>query len=294
MAPSATRALFGLVLLIGGANFVAVRYSNAELDPFWGAALRFVLAGVIFVLIALTLRLPWPRGKTLRLTMLYGFFSFALSYALMYWALVQVTAGLASVVLALVPLVTPLLAAAQRLEPLNRRALVGAVVALTGILWMTLGDSGLVVPLSGLLAMLAASITIAQSVILSKKVSANHPIMNNAVGLAVAAPLLLALSWIVGETWAIPSETSTIWAVTYLATVGSIGLFVGILLVVRQWTASATAYAFVLFPIVTLLLEAVLLDVPLTMRAVTGALLVMAGVWVGALMTTPRREPAPV
>jgi drug/metabolite transporter (DMT)-like permease len=139
--------------------------------------------------------------------------------------------------------------------------------------------------------MLAASMTIAQSVILSKKVSANHPIMNNAVGMAVAVPLLMALSLVVGETWAIPTETATIWAVAYLATVGSIGLFVCILLVVRYWTVSATAYAFVLFPIVTLLLEAVLLDVALTMRAITGALLVMTGVWIGALKT-PRPEPA--
>ncbi|MEX0865643.1 MAG: EamA family transporter [Acidimicrobiia bacterium] len=287
-ARAATLSLFIVVLVIGGSNFVAVRFSNEELEPFWGAALRFLLAGALFIVIALSLRLTWPRGRSLALTALYGFFSFTLSYALMYWALVQVTAGLAAVVLAIVPLVTPLLAAAQGLETLNRRAMGGAVLALAGILWMTVGDDGLVIPLGGLVAMLTASLTISQSVILSKRVSMNHPVMNNAVGLGVGAPLLLVVSLVAGESWVLPSEPPAIWAVAYLATVGSIGLFVALLLVIRQWTASATAYAFVLFPVVTLLLEAWLLDVPLTARSVIGAVVVMAGVWLGVLMPTSK------
>jgi hypothetical protein len=35
---------FLTLVLIGGANFVAVRFSNVELAPFWGAGSRFLLA----------------------------------------------------------------------------------------------------------------------------------------------------------------------------------------------------------------------------------------------------------
>jgi drug/metabolite transporter (DMT)-like permease len=284
-----TLGLFGAAVTIGGINFVAVRYSNQGLDPFWGAALRFSIAGALFVTIAIVLRIRWPRGRALGLTALYGVFSFTFSYALMYWALLQVTAGLAAVVLAIVPLVTALLASAQRLERLTSRTVGGAILAIGGILWITLGGGDVDLPLGGLIAMLLASLTIAQSVIISKRVSGNHPVMTNAVGMTVAAPLLLIISLIAGEQWSFPSEPQAFWAVAYLVTIGSVGLFSALLLVVRRWTASATSYAFVLFPVVTLIVEAVLLDVPLTVRGITGALLVMAGVWFGALMP---RSPA--
>ncbi|MGH8951452.1 MAG: DMT family transporter, partial [Acidimicrobiia bacterium] len=57
--------LFAVATTLGGANFLAVRFSNRDLDPFWGAGLRFTLAAGLFVIIALVLRLSWPRGRQL-------------------------------------------------------------------------------------------------------------------------------------------------------------------------------------------------------------------------------------
>lgn len=278
--------------MLGGGNFLAVRFSNTELPPFWGAGLRFAIAGLLFIGIVTVFRLPLPRGTQLRLTLVYGLFTFTFSYALMYWALVTVTAGMAAVILASVPLVTPLLAAVQRLEPLNRRALVGALVALGGIIWMTVGPEGLIMPLAALLAIAAAAFTISQSVIIGKRVAANHPAVTNAVGMTAGAATLMVISAAAGETWAIPQEPQARWAVIYLVTFGSVGLFVLMLMVMRRWTASATAYAFVLFPVVTMLLEAWLADEPLTVRGLTGAVVVMAGVWFGALAPSVR-SPLP-
>jgi drug/metabolite transporter (DMT)-like permease len=282
-----TLTLFFGAVLIGGANFLAVRFSNEELDPFWGAGLRFSLAGAIFVITALVMRLKWPRRHHLLLVSVYGFFTFTLSYALAYWALTQVTASLATVVFAVVPLVTPLLAAAQRLEALNVRNVVGAVGALLGMLWMTVSAEGLLLPLGGLVAMLLASVTVAQSAILGKRVSGYHPVMSNAVGMAVGAPLLLVISAIAGEVWAVPTQPKVVWSVAYLVVLGSVGLFVAFIFVYRGWTASAATYAFVLFPVVTLVLETWLTDEVLTVRNVTGALIVMSAVWFGAL--APRK-----
>ena len=166
---------------------------NQELPPFWGAGFRFGLAALLFIGLSLMLRLEWPRGRTLALTAAYGLFTFTLSYALMYWALTQMNAGMAAVVLATVPLVTPLLAAAHRLETLDRRALFGAAVAFAGIVWMTVGAEGLVVPAGAVVATAIAALTIGESIIISKLISGNHPAINNAVGMAVGAPLLLAI-----------------------------------------------------------------------------------------------------
>jgi drug/metabolite transporter (DMT)-like permease len=289
-----TLAAFAAAVTIGAGNFVAVSFSNRELDPFWGAALRFGLAALIFVAIALALRLTWPRGRLLALTVVYGALSFAAFYALMYWALVRVSAGVATVVMAVVPLLTVLLAAAQGLERLRWRSAVGALLACAGILWMTLGPREVVLPLTALAAMLTASVCVAQAVILGKRIADNHPAMTNAVGMLVGTVGLLALSVVAGETWALPQRTEVIVAVAYLVTLGSAGLFVLVLLIVRRWTASATSYMFVLFPVVTLLLDAWLADVPVTVEAATGAALVMAGVWFGALSPGARAAALPV
>lgn len=286
---SLTLAAFAAAVTLGGANFIAVRFSNQELQPFWGAALRFGAAALLFVIIALAMRLRWPRGRELGLIAWYGALAFAGTYALMYWALVQVTAGVATIVLAIVPLVTLLLAAAQGLDRLTLRGVVGALLALVGIAWMTLGPQQIMVPLGALAAMLAAALTIGQSIIVGKRLSASHPVMINAVGMTVGAALLLAVSAAAGEAWVLPRRAETVWAVGYLVTLGSVGLFVLVLLVVRRWTVSATSYMFVLFPVATLALGAWLASEPVTAQAIVGAALVMLGVWFGALSLGARR-----
>lgn len=287
-----TMGLFAMAVTLGGANFLGVRVSNRELDPLWGAGLRFGVAAVLFAAIALWLRLPVPRGRMLALTMAYGVMTFGLFYALMYWALTVVTAGSATVVLAVVPLVTTLLAVVHRLERLHPRALLGSVLALSGIAWMSIGPSGMVLPAAALAAMAAAALCVGESVILGKRISGNHPAMTNAVGLATGAVVLLALSAGAGESWVLPSQGSVVLAVAYLVTLGSVGLFVLTLLVIRAWTPSATSYMFVLFPVVTMVLESVLTGEPVTLRGTVGAALVMAGVWFGALAGA-RGRPAP-
>lgn len=285
---------FVVAVILGGANFIAVRFSNRELDPFWGAALRFGLAAILFVLIALSLRLRWPRRGQLVLTAAYGSLAFAISYALLYWTLVRVTAGVAVVVLAIVPLTTALLAAAQGLERLSFRGVVGSFLALLGISWITFAPGDAVLPLSALVAMLVAALSIGESIILGKRVSGNHPAMTNAVGMTVGTLLLLAFSALAGESWVWPRQAEVLWSVAYLVLLGSVGLFVLVLLVVRRWTASASSYMFVLFPVVTMGLGAWLADEPVTGHAVVGAALVMIGVWFGALSPAARRVAAPL
>jgi DME family drug/metabolite transporter len=158
---------------------------------------------------------------------------------------------------------------------------------------MVLGSQALTAPYSAVLAMLVATLAIGQSIILGKRLSGNHPVITNAVGMAIAALLLLTLSASVNEAWALPRQPDVAAALAYLVTLGSAGLFVLVLLVVRKWTASASSYMFVLFPVVTLALAAWLVREPITLPAVIGAALVMAGVWFGALSAPKQQLPPP-
>jgi drug/metabolite transporter (DMT)-like permease len=58
----ATFAAFAGIVVLGGFNAVAVRFSNRELEPFWGATLRFALAAVVLFGVVVWRRVPLPRG----------------------------------------------------------------------------------------------------------------------------------------------------------------------------------------------------------------------------------------
>jgi drug/metabolite transporter (DMT)-like permease len=60
-------------------------------------------------------------------------------------------------------------------------------------------------------------------------------------------------------------------------------LFFLVLFVIARWTASATAYAFVLFPVVAVAAGALLEGQRVSLTFLAGTALVMVGVYVGAL-----------
>jgi len=116
-----TLAAFAGTVVLGSANIVAVRFSNRELEPLWGAGVRFVIASSVLCTIGLVTRRPFPRGISLRGAVSFGLFAFTGAYALFYLGAVRVSAGTVGVIMALVPLLTLLLAAAQRIERFSWR-----------------------------------------------------------------------------------------------------------------------------------------------------------------------------
>jgi drug/metabolite transporter (DMT)-like permease len=76
-------------VLIGGSNFVAIRFSNRELEPLWGAGFRFALAAGVFGLLVAALGLSFPRGRALALVVAYGLLAFGGAYGCLYWAMLM-------------------------------------------------------------------------------------------------------------------------------------------------------------------------------------------------------------
>jgi drug/metabolite transporter (DMT)-like permease len=282
---------FAGVVLLAGSNIVAVRFSNRELDPFWGAGIRFLGASVILWALVGQGRHALPRGRALGGALVYGILSFLIAYAFFYWGSQEVPAGLGGTIMASVPLLTVMLAAAHRLEPLRLRAIVGAVVAFGGIAVMSSGALAGDVSAVSVLAIVVAAAAAAESGIVLKLLSLAHPVVTNAIGMSVGATLLLLLSLLVGESWEAP-DTPSVWAALIYLAIASPFLFMLIVYVIRRWTATGASYQFVLFPIVSVIGGALLLGEDVTSSLLLGAPLVLAGVYIGALATdrsSPRR-----
>src|ERR671924_202596 len=205
----ATLAAFAGVVVVGGANFVAVKSTVEELEPLYGAAARFALAALAFFAILFVRRVPFPRGRALAGAAIYGALGFGAAYALAYTALVELSVGIASVLMATVPVFTLALATLQGLERLSLRGAAGAALAVGGIALLSAHSLGGDVPFAYLLAGLIAPIVVAQSAVVAKRFPRTDPVATNAVGMSTGAALLAIASLASGEPWTLPSQGDT-------------------------------------------------------------------------------------
>ena len=276
--------------VLAGGNAVAIRFSNRELDPLWGATVRFTLAALVLLAAMAVLRLRFPRGRALAGAVLFGALTFGGAFALAYYALVELHAGFGQTLLALVPLLALLLAVLQRQEQVRRSAVAGALLAIAGVAVMTQVSLGDDVQFRSVLAALAAAACFAEAAVLVRGFPRVHPVTMNAVAMATGAALLLPASLVAGEAATVPERAATWAAIGYLVVVGSVVVFVLYIVVLEHWTASRASYEFVLIPIVTVGLSAWLDDEPVGVGLVIGGLFVLAAVYVGALRSA-RADP---
>src|SRR4051812_50082992 len=122
-------AAFAAIAVLVGGNAVGIRFSNRELDPLWGAGLGFALAAIVLGAAMAVLKLRLPRGRALTGALLFGVLDVGGAFAFGYYALVELHAGFGSILLALVPLATPLLAVLEGQESLRVVAVAGTPLA---------------------------------------------------------------------------------------------------------------------------------------------------------------------
>lgn len=276
---------FAAETLFAGANGVAIRFSNRELAPIWGAGLRFALAGILIVGVMLVLRLALPRGRSLLGAMLFGLLQFSGAFGFFYLALVQIHAGVGQTLLALVPLATLLLAVVQRQERLSGAAVAGTLLSLAGIGLIFLDPGRGSLPPVALLLVLASVLCFAQALVLVRRLPPIHPVALNAVGMVTGALVLLSASILLGEPRLLPTRADTWSAIVYVVVIGSIVVFLLHVFIAQNWTASRASYVMVTIPLVTIALSAWLDREPVTAGLLLGGLLVIVGVYVGALRT---------
>lgn len=270
------------MVVFGGLNAIAVKFSVAELAPFWSAAVRFLLAAVILVAIVAVTRRAWPRGRSFAGALLYGLVALTGSFGFIYPALQQVPAATAVVFLALVPLETFGLAVLHGQERFRVRGLLGAVIALAGVAVVVADQLRVDVPLGPMLLMLAGTAFIAEGAVVLKWVPRSDPFATNAVAMTAAGTVFLAVSLVAGEPWTIPEGADTWLAIGYLAIFGSVALFGLYVFALRRWTASAVSYTTLLMPLVGIPAAAWLFGERVSLSFLAGGALAVVGVYVGA------------
>ncbi len=278
-----TPLAFFVVVILGGSNAVAVRFSNLGLPPFWGAAIRFGTAALIFWLIVLIRKIELPRKRALGGVVIFGILTIGFSFSMLYWALLYIPPSITMVIGALGPLFTFFFALAHGQETFRWQSLVGGLMAFVGIL-LGIGDRiGDSLPLLPILAVAVGFAAVAEGNVIYKSFPKSNPLSVNAIALSVGTVMLLLVSLFSHESWTLPATQNTWIAYTYLVLGGSAAMFYLYLFVLGRWTASATSYAFLLFPVVTILISSWLTGEVITSRFLGGTAVVLLGVWIGVI-----------
>jgi drug/metabolite transporter (DMT)-like permease len=283
-------AIFVAIALIGGANPVGVAIVVDELDPIWAAAIRFLAAAAIFVLGMAVFRVPIPHGRALAGSLLYGVLGFFAAFTCLFWGFQETPPATGQIIIALVPLLTLGLAVIHGLERFSMRALIGGLVALSGLAYLVSDRLEADVPLLSLLAVLAGGAFLAESGVILKLTPRAHPVASNAVGMLGGSLLLLALSAAVGDSWTAPAQADTWAALIFLVLGGSVAVFGLFAFLLGRWTASAVSYILLLQPLPTLVYSALLRNEPVTPALFIGGGIMLLGVYIGAFSQS--REPA--
>ena len=286
-----TYLAFAAAVMLAGGNSVAVRLGLLELPPYWGASLRFLSAALIQFAVIAVLRYELPRGRRLVGVFLYGLLNFGFAFAFIYLALTEITAGTMMVVLAMVPLLTLIFAAAEQLEHLSLRSIAGAVTAMLGI-GLVFRDSIEGAPPWAMVAALGAAVCMSMATVVVKKFPRVHSVIENGLGMLIGGGFLLALSLLLDEPKVLPFAAATWLSLLYLCLGGSIVVFLLYLFVIRRMTASGAAYILLLAPLVAVPLGALLLDEPIHPIFIIGGLLVVAGVYMGLNAHSAMAGPA--
>lgn len=279
-----TVLVFLVTGIIAGGNPVGVRFSNSELPPFWGGALRFALTALLFWLVVWLRKINLPDRKDIIILSLNGFFSIGVTYCLFYWGLVYVESGFSSVIISLTPLFTLVFAVLHGIEKFSWRNALGGFLALVGIAIALQAQLGTILLLPVLALIIGAAVSGEGNIILKLYTKNNDPWVSNALMMTSTFICMALASILFGETMSLPSTTTARAAVIYLVLFGSFGMFYLYVWLMKRWSASATSYVVMLLPIVATIAGFILAGETVTLTFVIGGILVMIGVWIGAIM----------
>ncbi len=184
---------FLLLAALWGASFLFTRIAAPAFGPFAIADLRTAIAAVVLLaLLAWRGGVPELAPNAPRLLLL-GAFNSAIPFVLFAYAALSITAGLAAILNATVPLFAALVAWLWLRDRLTWLQWLGLAIGFAGVLWLSAGSANFTPGGGGwaIAAALVASVSYAISGNLAKRYFAHLRPLSVAAGSQIAAAVLL-------------------------------------------------------------------------------------------------------
>src|SRR5687767_15042202 len=187
-------SMYVLLCVIWGSTWLAIKVGYGGLGPFNVAALRFFIAGLVFVPLVPMFGARWPQGRSeWMLVTFVGVVLFGIDFGLIYWGEQFLDSGLTAILFATLPLITIVIAhlylPGDRITP---RKLAGTLLAFCGVVAL-FGDNVRIDPSKAvqMLGIVASAACAAAAGVASKRHGcALHPTAVNAPAMVVGAVAL--------------------------------------------------------------------------------------------------------
>ncbi|HMK67089.1 MAG TPA: DMT family transporter [Stellaceae bacterium] len=274
---------------LGGTNTAVTRFAIGSTDPITLACLRFGLGFLFLLPAALALRARWPRGRDWIGVAALGILFFAIFMSTFNLALRYTTAARGALALATLPLLTMIVGALLRIEPLTVRKTTGVVIAIGGVAVALM--TGLATAPEGAwhgdLLMIAGAFCMALYNVWSRPFIARSSALGFVVvGMGAGSACLLAFALASGGLAASGGFGRPQWiAVLYLAIFGAALTFFLWVYALRHTTPTRVASTITINPVTAALLAAPLIGEPLGFNLLVGILGVALGI---AIATTTK------
>jgi drug/metabolite transporter (DMT)-like permease len=279
---------FLAIYVLWGSTFFAIRVAVESVPPFLAAGIRFALAGFVLYGWSRARGVRHPTPLEWRNLAILGVLLFLIPYSGLFWAEKTVPSGIASLLVATIPVSTALLQIfVLRNERFRWSLLVSLCLGFTGVAVLALDSRSGGANLAACLVLLLCSTSWALGTVVAKAaVLPESKVSSAGAQMAVGGTLLLLFSLAAGEWHPAPHiSPRAAAAIAWLVVAGSIVAFTAYLwLLGRMPATTVTSYAYV-NPVVALLLGHFIGNEALAVRTLIGAALVLASV---LLITTKR------
>lgn len=283
-APWRVAVALGIVYVVWGSTYLAIRVMVEDVPPLLGAGLRFVLAGVVLagVLLALggpaRLRAAPCEAASAALS---GLLILGGGIGLLTVAERDAPSALAALVIASVPLWVLIVRTALGDRP-SRRTVAGVGVGLAGVALVIGGSGDVDVEAWALATLVVAAVLTALGVVLSGRLPMpSDAFVATTFEMLVAGTVLTLAGLVAGEApdvhvGSLPADAVAAFA--YLVVMGSLVAYTAFVWLLEHVSPSlVSTYAYV-NPVVAVLLGWAILDERLTVPILVGALAVVGSV----------------
>ncbi|HDR7737733.1 DMT family transporter [Bacillus thuringiensis] len=277
-----------LVCIIFGTTFLTIKIGiEAGAPPLFSAGIRFFLAGIILMIIFKLKRkeiMPHIFSKRI---MYAGFCLTFMTFASLYWSEQYISSGLAAVLSATGPMMILLIQAKRNREKLQKEQLVALVIALIGVIFVSL--PGMHQQVSFIWSIACIVLVIGElfygiGSIRSKEILSDlsnvSPFLINGIQMFYGGILLLIASIIVEQpNVTVLTSWSVQWPILYLIFIGSIGghgLYYWLLSKTNPVFPSTWLYV---SPLIAIIVGYIVLGEPLNPKMGMGACFILIGVF---------------
>jgi drug/metabolite transporter (DMT)-like permease len=276
-----------VVCVFWGSTYLAIKVGVMELPPFLFAGLRFLVAGVILLVIARAFGDPFPKGKSdWRTLAIVGLMLLAGGNAFVVWSEQYISSGVASIFVVTVAMWTALFDA---LVPggsseLNWRVVAGLLLGFLGTLLLVGATPAeiLAADKRGPIALTIASASWSLGTVYAKRHPTRaSPYMGAAVQMMVGGTAVALVGTLLGEWSSWTFSGRGLGAFAYLVVFGSVLGYSAYAYALRHASATIVGtYAYV-NPVIAVLLGWLLLDEVVTSRTfVAMAMILGAVLWI--------------